>query len=73
MPHLKSKSNVAEDAILEIRPAEESDSEVTDEFQIFNLFERRIYKSFRIDDNCLFVKKIICKTSYILKIDIIPR
>jgi hypothetical protein len=34
MPHLKSGSNVAEDAILEIRPEEESNSEVTDEFQI---------------------------------------
>ena len=34
MPHLKSGSNVAEDAILEKRPEEESNSEVTDEFQI---------------------------------------
>ena len=73
MPHLKSKSNVAEDAILEIRPEEESNSEATNDFQIFNLIERRIYKSFRIDDTCLLVKKIICKTSHILKIDIIPR
>ena len=50
MPYLKSGSNVAEDAILEIRPEEESNSEVTDEFQMFNLIERCIYKSFNIEE-----------------------
>ncbi len=52
MPHLKSGSNVAKDAILEIRPKEELNSEATDDFQILNLIERRIYKSFRIEDTC---------------------
>ena len=36
MPHLKNGSSVEEDAILEIRPEEESKSELTDEFQIFH-------------------------------------
>ena len=35
MPCLKNGNSVEEDAILEIGPEEESNSELTDEFQIF--------------------------------------
>ena len=35
MPRLKNGSSVEEDAILEIGPEEESNSELTDEFQNF--------------------------------------
>ena len=37
IPHLKNESSAEEDAILEIRPEEESNSEVTNEFQNFIL------------------------------------
>ena len=36
MPCLKNGNSVEEDAILEIGPEEESNSELTDEFQIFH-------------------------------------
>ena len=36
MPRLKNGNSVEEDAILEIGPEEESNSELTDEFQIFH-------------------------------------